>query len=94
MINSISNYIDNNKESEFAYIHLTIEEAKRIYWKSWIKDILMVLSEIAIMAILIWFVSPSGGRSMAIYFVEVTLLGDLPNYFEKKHTYKKVLNER
>lgn len=25
VINGISNYIDNNKESEFAYIHLTIE---------------------------------------------------------------------
>lgn len=47
VINGISNYIDNNKESEFAYIHLTIEEAKKIYWKSWIKDILMSLSIIA-----------------------------------------------
>lgn len=47
VINSISNYIDNNKESEFAYIHLTIEEAKKIYSKSWIKDILMSLSIIA-----------------------------------------------
>lgn len=54
----------------------------------------MSLLEISMIAFLILFVSPSGGRSAAIYFLEVFLLGDLPNHFEKEHTYKKVLKER
>lgn len=92
-INFISNYIDNNKESEFSCVYLSIKDAEKIYWKSQIKDILISLLDIGIIIFLLSFVLPSGGRSAAIYFVEVCLLSNIPNQIEKRYTYKKIQKE-
>lgn len=94
MINCISNYIDNNKESEFVSLYLPIEKIDKIYWKSWARDILISLLNMCIIYFLLSFTTPSGGRSVAIYFTEIFLLGDIPNHFEKKYTYKRIQKER
>lgn len=93
IINGISDYIDNNKENRFSYVYLPIESAEKLYWKSLISDILISFLDIGLMVFMMSFTPASGGRSAAIYILEIYLLSGVPNYFEKILTYKIIKKE-
>lgn len=92
LINTLIDYIYNNKENEFVYLNMSIEEVEKIYKKSWISGIIGTL--LLLIGIYFCYCAPlSGGRSVAIYFAETVLISDIPDYFEKKYTYRKIQKE-
>lgn len=92
LINTLIDHIYNNKEKEFVYLNVSIEEVEKAYKKSWINGIIGTL--ILLIGIYFCYCAPlSGGRSVAIYFAETVLISDIPDYFEKKYTYKKIQKE-
>lgn len=92
VVNYIIDYIYNNRENEFSYLNLSIEEVNRIYKKSWIDGIIGTLAVLVGIVLCSW--APlSGGRSAAIYLLDIMLISDIPDYFQKMHTYKKIQKE-
>ncbi|MGX5377888.1 hypothetical protein ACWCL1_06545 [Ligilactobacillus sp. LYQ135] len=93
IITFLVRYIRDNKESNFHHLALSKTEAIKIYKKNHLKDawidLLIILAFITTI-----FESPSGGRTICIYFFEDLLVTGVPEYFEEREIYNKVLKSK